>query len=92
MFQFGNGFGCAVSQFVSKIKTCVGNVYISTIDSDNEYIDFSYTIDYNSNEEEYSVSIKSYDTEVFNGTMEEFLEFCKNPTYPDEEDEDIPQF
>jgi hypothetical protein len=91
LYRFANGFGCAVSQFISKIKTCVGNVYIDTINSGNEFIDFNYVINYDSEKEEYKVSVSCYEMNFFEGTMKEFLNFCENPIYPDE-DEDVPMF
>lgn len=85
MYSYGNGFGCAVAQFIKNIKDDVGNVYIEQIDSDDEeWIDLNYIVDYNDKDKFYSVKISCFGKEFFNGSMKEFLEFCKNPVYDEE--------
>lgn len=43
--NFANGVGCLVAQFIKAFKNEAGNLYVESIDSSDEYIDYNYIID-----------------------------------------------
>lgn len=78
MFRFANGFGCAVAQFIAKIKEGVGNVYVVAIDYDDSWIDFNYVVNFNKKEQKCYISVSMFgeNERVFFGCIKEFIEFC----------------
>jgi len=41
-----NGIGCLVAQFIRDHKTCIGDLYVIPIDSDDEMIDYQYKVEF----------------------------------------------
>ena len=72
--EFANGFGCAVAQFIASVKTMVGNIYMQVLGTCSG--DYDYTVNYLTDTQTYSISVVSYDEEIFNGDIDKFLEFC----------------
>lgn len=70
-----NGLGCLSAQFVAKIKTNIGGVYMTSADDEQEY---NYIVSLKRHpKHELTITVYSYNEHLFEGTKEEFLEFCK---------------
>jgi hypothetical protein len=64
-----NGMGCLAAQLVVHFKTEVGNFYLVNGKQDHGQ-DFEYHISDN------FVHVKAYDKTIFNGSWQEFSDFC----------------
>lgn len=65
-----NGMGCLAAQIVSHFKTEVGGFYLYPIDETDAWQDYEYHV------YEDKVKIKSFNENIFEGTWQEFAEFC----------------
>ena len=87
--KYANGVGCLAAQFIRDFKCDVGNLYITPLDYDREWIDFNYSviIDDDINLPSGGVPIRkiakikislfeSTDT-IFEGSIDEFYSFIK---------------
>ena len=76
--KLSNGMGCLSAQLISHFKTDVGNIYIQPSDSKRDWEDFEYIIE-KDEEQKLNVKVNNYnDKEIFNGNVDEFIEFCDN--------------
>lgn len=73
-----NGMGCLAAQMILYFKDGPGNIYIESIDADNDWIDFEYKVRYDSDSKELEVSVN--DSLFMNLT--DFRDFCN---YEEEE-------
>lgn len=92
-FDYANGFGCLIAQYIKEFKENVGNLYITDLDDSQEYNyqvifdgDKYYNEGFLSNkvfdaDELITIEVDSYPT--FEGTPSELLEFKEG----DEDDE-----
>ena len=67
METHANGIGCLASQYIAKIKTKIGNVYMTTKDDEEEY---NYKVYCNASDE------LKITVEDFTGNVEKFYEYC----------------
>lgn len=70
---FFNGMGCLAAQMIANFKKSAGGFYIYPIDSNDCWQDYEYHIYEN------SVVVTDPGQVIFNGTWEEFREFCCDP-------------
>ena len=87
--KYANGVGCLAAQFIRDFKCDVGNLYITPLDYDREWVDFNYSviIDDDINLPSGGVPIRkiakikislfeSTDT-IFEGSIDEFYSFIE---------------
>ena len=71
-----NGLGCLSAQFIAKIKTDIGSIYMTDADDEQEY-NYIVSLETYPIMKEISIIVNDYSSQIFNGTKEEFLQFCK---------------
>jgi hypothetical protein len=72
--NFANGIGCLFAQFIAKIKTGIGGVYMTTQNDEQEY---NYSVMYVSSVGEITIKVEYGDEKIFKGNIKQFKEFCK---------------
>lgn len=70
---FFNGMGCLAAQMIANFKKSAGGFYIYPIDSNNCWQEYEYHVYEN------SIVVKNPDEVIFDGTWQEFYDFCCNP-------------
>lgn len=73
-----NGICCLAAQFIREFKTSIGNLYMESIDDEEDYNYIVYIKDEGKNEKLY-MSVDEFD-----GTPEEFIEWVKNKSENEE--------
>ena len=68
-----NGMGCLAAQLIVQLKHGVGGIYIYPVSSTNCFQDYEYHV------YEDKVVVKDPTAVIFEGTWEEFGQFCLDP-------------
>ena len=68
-----NGMGCLAAQLIVQLKHGVGGIYIYPVSSTDCFQDYEYHV------YEDKVIVKDPTAVIFEGTWEEFAQFCLDP-------------
>ena len=68
-----NGMGCLAAQLIVQLKHGVGGIYIYPVNSTDCFQDYEYHV------YEDKVIVKNPTAVIFEGTWEEFAQFCLDP-------------
>jgi hypothetical protein len=68
-----NGMGCLAAQLIVQLKHGVGGIYIYPVSSTDCFQDYEYHV------YEDKVIVKDPTAAIFEGTWEEFAQFCLDP-------------
>ena len=68
-----NGMGCLAAQLIVQLKHGVGGIYIYPVSSTDCFQDYEYHV------YEDKVIVKNPTAVIFEGTWEEFAQFCLDP-------------
>lgn len=68
-----NGMGCLAAQLIVQLKHGVGGIYIYPVNSTDCFQDYEYHV------YEDKVIVKDPTAVIFEGTWEEFAQFCLDP-------------
>ena len=68
-----NGMGCLAAQLIVQLKHGVGGIYIYPVSSTDCFQDYEYHV------YEDKVIVKDPTAVIFDGTWEEFAQFCLDP-------------
>ena len=71
--RFFNGMGCLAAQLIVQLKHGVGGIYIYPVSSTDCFQDYEYHV------YEDKVIVKDPTAVIFEGTWEEFAQFCLDP-------------
>lgn len=75
--KIANGINCLVAQFVSEFKTGAGGIYIHPPINSPEN-DYTYII-VGSIDDPLVIHVFEFETQIFSGNVDEFLDFCHSP-------------
>jgi len=65
-----NGMGCLAAQFIAEIKDGIGNIYIASVDTDTDSVDYIYHIYDN------HIVVESYGEIIFEGDWPSYVTFA----------------
>ena len=75
MSQYANGLGCLAAQYVAKVKTAIGGVYMTSPDNTQNY-DYRIEARLVEDKEVLHITVHHFETLLFQGGVTDFLGVC----------------
>ena len=85
MSQYANGIGCLAAQYVAKVKTELGNVYMTSPDNTQNY-DYRIETRIVEDKEVLHITVHHFEMLLFQGDVGEFFNVCNMARDGDEPD------
>jgi len=73
--EVSNGMGCLAASLVGALKTCPGEIYLTSDCDEAE----EYEYDIRANGSGFSVRVRKWSEQIFDGNLERFAAFCASP-------------
>ena len=75
MSQYANGLGCLAAQYVAKVKTTIGGVYMTSPDNTQNY-DYRIEPKLVEDKQVLHITVHHFETLLFQGGVTDFLRAC----------------